>query len=116
MEVVEIEIFVDDEGYLEATAEFPHEALGGFLSSDVQASLPMCDRVLEWLTDAPRSGRSFEGNSCTVTIEGGILRIETRHAEAGEPGRLCRMPLDDFREALGLWKAAIQAQQNQIDS
>ena len=114
MDVVEMAIFVDELGCLQARAEYPHEALGGFLSSDVQASLSMCRRVREWLPDA-RSAGAFDGNSCTVTVDDGIVRIESRYAAVDEASRICRLPLADFEEALGLWEAAIRAELRRVN-
>ncbi|MEZ4385596.1 MAG: hypothetical protein R3A79_30035 [Nannocystaceae bacterium] len=115
MDVVEMAIVVDALGYLQARAECPHEALGGFLSSDVQASLSMCRRVREWLEHAPHAGGSFDGNSCAVTVDGGIVRIESRYAAVDEASRICRLPLADFEEALGLWEAAIRAELRRVN-
>jgi uncharacterized protein YacL (UPF0231 family) len=100
---VELHFYRDSTGDPRARCNAPCELLGHFLESDVQSNIVFCEEILDVLD---RIGRSEitrwqeTGNAHTLLLGKKEARIEAEYDELVEP---CRLPLDEFRNAVSSW-------------
>lgn len=107
---VDLELYEDSTGRLEIRGLIPHEALGGFLSSDIQHSDTRVQSVRRWLgTVGSEPAPPWRGNSSEVYLHGDTVTVICVYAASGERQGCCTLSRDDFAAALDAWQRAFQA-------
>lgn len=104
-----MKFYFDQVGSPHAEGSEKHEALIGFLESDVQVSPASCREILsivEEIQSGLRSSWEETGNSHTIDIENGIVSIVNDFSDSIP---VCKITVEEFKNVVQEWLDVIES-------
>ncbi len=108
-------LYIDAEGFLETRADPPYDILARFLISDVQGNVTWACELLGIIAEIKGQTRTrweTGGNAHLLTMEPGLVRVETLYSQ---PPVACELLLEDFDRVLGEWITFVEQSGNQYN-
>jgi hypothetical protein len=101
--MLQLEVYLDDDGAPRAEAAEPHELLGRFLQFDLRRDAELCSTLLavadELLTGARERFDAVCGN-CALALDGDRVRLTDARLD---PPSVCELSIMSFRFAVEEW-------------